>query len=66
MSKFVQFFADGVVYERDKKDRPCGIKSHCKESGVVFDGREIMGTIFMQCPDLLRCDWVDVETCPIG
>lgn len=25
MSKFVQFFAEGVIYDRDKKGRPCGV-----------------------------------------
>lgn len=28
MSKFVQFFAEGVIYDRDKKGRPCGVKEH--------------------------------------
>lgn len=30
MSKFVQFFAEGVIYDRDKKGRPCGVKEHRK------------------------------------
>ena len=30
MSKFVQFFAKGIIYDRDKKGRPCGIKESRK------------------------------------
>lgn len=26
MNKFVQFFAEGIIYYRDKKGRPCGVK----------------------------------------
>ena len=30
MSKFVQFFAKGIIYDRDKNGRPCGIKESRK------------------------------------
>lgn len=64
-SKFVQFFAKGVIYERDKKNRPCGVKEYRKGKGVTLGNSELMGKVFMQCPNLLACDWVEVETCPI-
>lgn len=66
MSKFVQFFAEGVIYDRDKKGRPCGVKEHRKGGGVTRDSAELMGKVFMQCPNLLPCDYVTVETTPIG
>lgn len=28
MSKFVQFLAKGVIYDRDKKGRPCDVKEY--------------------------------------
>lgn len=66
MSKFVQFLAKGVIYERDKKDRPCGVKEYRKGGGVTLGNADLMGKVFMQCPNLLPCDWVEVETLPIG
>lgn len=65
MSKFVQFFAEGVIYDRDKKGRPCGVKEH-RKGGVTRDCSELMGKVFMQCPNLLPCDHVTVKTSPIG
>lgn len=66
MSKFVCFFAKGIIYDRDKKCRPCGVKRTVQGDGVTLDNADLMGKIFMQCPNLLPCDWVEVETCPIG
>ncbi len=66
MSKFVQFLAKGIIYDRDKKGRPCGVKCTIKGGGVTLGNANLMGKVFMQCPDLLPCDWVEVETCPIG
>lgn len=34
MSKFVQFFAKGVIYDRDKNGRPCGVKERRKGGGA--------------------------------
>ena len=67
MNKFVQFFAEGIIYYRDKKGRPCGVtERRMWGGGVTLGNADLMGKIFMQCPDLLPCDWVEVETCPIG
>ena len=30
MSKFVPFPAKGIIYDRDKKGRPCGVKEYRK------------------------------------
>lgn len=30
MRKFVQFFAEGIIYDRDKNGRPCGVKHTIK------------------------------------
>lgn len=65
MNKFVQFFAKGVIYDRDKKGRPCGVKEY-RKGGVTLGNTDLMGKVFMQCPDLLPCDWVEVKTYPIG
>ena len=66
MSKFVQFFAKGVIYDRDKNGRPCGVKEHRRGGGVTLGNSELMGKVFRQCPNLLACDHVEVETSPIG
>ena len=66
MSKFVQFLAKGVIYDRDKKGRPCGVKEYRKGGGFTNVTHDMMGRGFMKCPNLLSCDWVEVETCPIG
>ena len=34
MSKFVQFLAKGIIYDRDKKGRPCGVKEYRKGGGA--------------------------------
>ena len=67
MSKFVQFFAEGVIYDRDPTGRPWGGKEpRTGGGGVTRDSAELMGKVFMQCPNLLPCDHVTVETSPIG
>ncbi len=33
MSKFVQFFAEGIIYDRDKEGRPCGVKERRRGGG---------------------------------
>jgi len=66
MNKFVKFFAEGIIYYRDKKGRPVGVNERVMGGGVTLGNADLMGKIFMQCPDLLPCDWVEVETCPIG
>ena len=66
MNKFVQFFAEGIIYYRDKNGRPCGVNRTIKGRGITLGNADLMGKVFMQCPDLLPCDWVEVETCPIG
>lgn len=66
MSKFVQFFAEGIIYDRDKKGRPCGVKERRMGGGVTLGNADLMGKVFMQCPDLLPCDWVEVKTHPVG
>lgn len=33
MNKFVQFFAEGIIYYRDKNGRPCGVKCTIKGGG---------------------------------
>lgn len=66
MSKFVQFFAKGVIYKRDEDGNLCGVKKTNRGGGVTLDNADLMGRVFMQCPNLLPCDWVEVETCPIG
>lgn len=66
MSKFVQFFAKGIIRNRDENNRPYGVKSYRNEQGVTLDNADLMGAIFRQCPDLLPCDWVEVKTYPIG
>lgn len=66
MSKYVQFFAKGIIYDRDENGRQCRVKSRRKGRGITLDTADLMGKVFMQCPDLLPCDWVEVETCPIG
>ena len=66
MNKFVKFFAKGVIYDRDKNGRPCGVKRTIKGEGVTLGNADLMGKVFMQCPDLLPCHRVEVETCPIG
>ena len=66
MSKFVQFYAEGIIYDRDKKGCPWGVKERRMGGGVTLGNADLMGKVFMQCPDLLPCDWVEVETCPIG
>lgn len=65
MSKFVQFFAKGIIYNQDENGRPYGVKKTIK-GGVTFDNADLMDKVFIQCPNLLPYDWVEVETCPIG
>lgn len=40
---FVKFSARGVIYERDKDNRICGVKSHRSGSGVIKDTPTLMG-----------------------
>lgn len=66
MSKFVRFFAEGVVYKRDKYGNSCGIASIHTGTGITLNNTGLTGRIFGQCPDLLPCDNVSIETHPIG
>lgn len=66
MGKFVHFFAEGIIYIRDKKGRPCDVKESFTSDGITLNSAELMGSIFKQCPDLLPCDYVSVTTNPIG
>ena len=34
MSKFVQFFAKGVIYKRDEDGNPCGVKKPSGDSPI--------------------------------
>lgn len=34
MSKFVQFFARGIIYSRDKNGRPNGVKDYRRGGGA--------------------------------
>lgn len=61
---FVKFSARGVIYERDKNNRICGVKTHRSGSGVIKDTPALMG-VFRQCPQLLPCDNVTVRTYPL-
>lgn len=40
---FVKFSARGVIYERDKDNRICGVKTHRSGSGVIKDTPALMG-----------------------
>lgn len=62
---FVKFSARGVIYERDKNNRICGVKTHRSGSGVIKDTPALMGGVFRQCPQLLPCDNVTVRTYPL-
>lgn len=63
---FVKFFARGVIYERDKDNRICGVKTRRSGSGVIKDTPALMGGgVFRQCPQLLPCDDVTVRTYPL-
>lgn len=65
MSKFVHFKATGVILKRNKDGQPTGIQETRFGSGVVKPGRELYGSVFKQCPQLLRCDSISVKTYPI-
>lgn len=66
MRKFVKFYADGVVYDRNTNDRPCKVKERHHARGIINEGADFMGKIFKKCPELLPCDWVNVRTYRIG
>ena len=40
MSKFVQFYAEGIIYDRDKKGRPCGVKERRMGGGGGRNARQ--------------------------
>lgn len=66
MTKFVKFIAKGLVYLRDKNGRPIGVEKTIKADGVARNTPELAGKVFRQCPDLLPCDWIDIQTMPLG
>lgn len=65
MSKFVNFFARGVIYKRDENGCVCGVKNRYYGEGVTLNNAGLMGKVFAQCPNLLRCDRVEVSTVQI-
>lgn len=62
MAEYVQFWAKGVIYNRDKDGKPTTAREIRYGSGVVNTGPEIMGKVFRQCVNLLPCDSVSVTT----
>lgn len=66
MNRFVKFVVKGYVYNRNKNGEIIGVEKMIHRDGVVRSTKEMMGKIFRQCPDLLPCEWVDVQTVPIG
>lgn len=66
MTKFVKFIATGLIYLRDKKGKPIAVEKVIERDGVARNSPELPGKVFRQCPDLLPCDWVKIETVPLG
>lgn len=51
---FVKFSARGVIYERDKDNHICGVKTHRSGSGVIKDTPALMGGSFVSVPSFSR------------
>lgn len=58
---FVQFRANGIIYERNKDGKPTKVKETRYGSGVVKSGPDMLGKVFRQCTQLLPCDAVTVD-----